>query len=165
VPFLSRPPLAERDAYPRINDALKPSGFVSSCPTALSACVVNATELKYVTTTVRPRTGRQLTGARPNFQLPITEHRQTSSDDRQTVQLSARVPLWVWVSRYAGLYVVNLVCGHVGSAVPSPMACKASVEWAYAPPARISAATQIASMISSGLASLRRASLVCPLMQ
>ena len=34
-----------------------------------------------------------------------------------------------------------------------------------APPARISAATQIASMICSGLAPLRRARRVCPLMQ
>src|SRR5665647_2846100 len=57
------------------------------------------------------------------------------------------------------------VLGHVGSGATSPMACRANVEWAYAPPARISEATQIASMISSGLAPLRRASLVCPVMQ
>src|ERR1019366_9248040 len=57
------------------------------------------------------------------------------------------------------------VRGHVGSGATSPMACRANVEWAYAPPARISEATQIASMISSGLAPLRRASLVCPVMQ
>ena len=39
------------------------------------------------------------------------------------------------------------------------------IECAYAPPARISAATQIASMISSSLAPLRWASFVWPSMQ
>jgi hypothetical protein len=36
------------------------------------------------------------------------------------------------------------------------------VEWAYTPPARISAATQTASMICSSVAPFRRASRVCP---
>ena len=42
---------------------------------------------------------------------------------------------------------------------------QASVACAQAAPARISAATQTASMISSGVAPCRRAALVCPLMQ
>ena len=45
---------------------------------------------------------------------------------------------------------------------PSPRARNASVEWAKAPPARISAATQTASMISSSVAPARWASLVSP---
>jgi hypothetical protein len=46
----------------------------------------------------------------------------------------------------------------------APIARRARVTCASAPPARISAATQIASMIS-GLAPLRRARRVCPLLQ
>src|ERR1035437_9394446 len=53
-----------------------------------------------------------------------------------------------------------MTCGCAAS-----MASRARVEWAKAPPARISAATQIASMISSGVLPLRMASLVWPLMQ
>ena len=47
----------------------------------------------------------------------------------------------------------------------APIARRARVTCASALPARISAATQIASMISSGLAPLRRARRVCPLLQ
>src|ERR1035437_5153068 len=53
-----------------------------------------------------------------------------------------------------------MTCGFAAS-----MASRARVEWAKAPPARISAATQIASMISLGVLPLRMASLVWPLMQ
>ena len=53
----------------------------------------------------------------------------------------------------------------MGGGCAASMASRARVEWAKAPPARISAATQIASMISSGMLPLRIASLVWPLMQ
>src|SRR5690606_10635385 len=46
-----------------------------------------------------------------------------------------------------------------------PISSSASAEWAYAPPARISAATQIASISSSWVAPWRNAALVCPLIQ
>ena len=55
----------------------------------------------------------------------------------------------------------HLACGpFVWSAVSS-----ARVKWAYAPPARISAATQIASMSSGSLAPLCNAAVVWPRMQ
>src|SRR5699024_8513187 len=46
-----------------------------------------------------------------------------------------------------------------------PSTSRARAEWANAPPARISAATQMASMICSSVAPAREASRVCPLMQ
>src|SRR5688572_8928216 len=55
---------------------------------------------------------------------------------------------------------VCLPCAPSDSSVSS-----ASVAWANAPPARISAATQIASMISAGVAPSRVAALVWPWMQ
>lgn len=116
--------------------------------------------------------------------MAVDSFRPTSGNRRRRRDRRSGLPHFRNTQRYPAIYTV-LAQRHDGArwiasaSAPSalqawpdhltaptlPMVCRASVECAYAPPARISAATQIASMISAGVAPLRRASLVCPVMQ
>jgi glucokinase len=77
---------------------------------------------------------------------------------------AARAPGWTSAAGQTATEP-TAVHGCCGSLSRSAIVSSARAEWAKAPPARISAATQMASMISSALAPLSSAAAVCPRMQ
>ncbi len=90
------------------------------------------------------------------------QHRHRSKPQHGSVRRLAENRSQNSVAALAGAQ--RLFLGQIRYCVSS-ISLIATVEWAKAPPARISAATQIASMISLRVAPWRSAARVWPLMQ